>query len=258
MKKKFWTRFWGNILLKNIFLAAITVIALLICSSIFLDVFTRHGKSSPLPDFRGKHLDSVRVIAHKSNLRIEIIDSVFRVDVPRGTVFLQNPEAGTHVKKNRKIFLTMNALSPKKEALPKVEGYSLRRAKTELITKGFRVGKLLYVDDYATNNVLQQMYKGSKAEPGILLSVGEYIDLKLGLNPTDSTRLLVPDLIGLPKQQAEDLIIENSQNYLLVFDKGIKTVTDSLNSVVYKQEPASGSRSYYGNNVKIWLRLTKK
>jgi beta-lactam-binding protein with PASTA domain len=252
-------KLWNNLLFKNIVFALVTVIFLLILSSILLDIFTRHGKSSPVPDFTGKLLDSVLIIATQNNLRIEIIDSVFRVDIPRGSVLLQNPEPRTHVKKNRKIFLTMNSFSPRKELLPDVRDISLRQAKTELNAKGFRVGRLEYSYQHPyTNNVFQQMYKGRTIEPGVLLSVGEYIDLKLGLDSIYTSSFNVPDVIGLTKQAVEDVIIENSLNYTLIFDrKGVTTVTDSLNCVAYEQYPPAGSTAYYGNRVQVKLKLPK-
>ncbi|MDR1583974.1 MAG: PASTA domain-containing protein [Prevotellaceae bacterium] len=255
-----YNKLWKDILLRNIFFATLVVIFLLILSSVFLDIFTRHGKSSPVPDFTGKYLDSVLIIAAKNNLRIEVIDSVFRIDMPRGSVLLQNPESGTRVKKNRKIFLTMNSFSPRKESLPDVRDISLRQAKTELNAKEFRVGKLEYSHKHPyTNNVFQQMYRGKSIEPGVLLPVGEYIDLKLGLDSISHTTFNVPDVTGLKKQAVEDVIIENSLNYILIFDrKGVKTVTDSLNCVAYEQEPAAGSIAYYGNKVKVKLKLPPK
>jgi hypothetical protein len=106
------------------------------------------------------------------------------------------------------------------------------------------------------------MYKGQEIEPGILLPVGEYIDLKLGLvmkEDSVSQTTSVPDVSGYVKQSVEDLIIENSLNYILVFDrKGVRTITDSLNCVAYDQDPPAGSVALYGDNVKVKLKLPEK
>jgi beta-lactam-binding protein with PASTA domain len=252
--------FWNSIILRNIFLAVLSAFVLLLFSSVFLDLFTRHGDSSPVPDFVGKSIDSVRIIAANHDLRIEIADSVFRIGFPKGAVFLQNPEAGIHVKKNRKVFVTMNSFSPRKESVPNVKSISLRQAKTVLGARGFRVGRLEYSGRHRyTNHVFEQLYKGKEIEPGILLPVGEYIDLRLGLDSAEHSPFIVPNVVGQTKQAAEDIIVENSLNYILSFEgKGIKTIVDSLDAVAYKQEPVAGSSSNYGNNVKIWLRLPDK
>jgi beta-lactam-binding protein with PASTA domain len=223
-----------------------------------LDILTRHGKSAPVPNFTGKFLDSVRIIAEKNNLRIEVVDSVFRIDAPRGSVFMQNPEPGMHVKKNRKIFLTMNSFLPRKEAVPNVMEISLRQAKTELNAKGFRVGKLEYTRQYPYIEVFQQMYRGRPVEPGILLPVGEYIDLKFGMDSASFTTFTVPNVVGLTMHEVEDAIIDNSLNYILAFDrKGVNSITDSLNCTAYEQDPPAGSTAHYGNSVRVKLRLSK-
>jgi beta-lactam-binding protein with PASTA domain len=256
------TNLWDNLLFRNILLAVLSIIALLTFSNVFLDVYTRHRKSAPVPDFTGKSLDSALFIAQKHNLRIEVIDSIFRTDVPRGSVLSQNPEPKTPVKKNRKIFLTMNYFFPKKEAVPDIREGSLRLAKINLSTKGFRIGKLeySYEKDY-TNHVFKLMYKGREIEPGISLPVGEYIDLKIGLKMTEDSVSVttVPKVAGYTKQKVEDLIIENSLNYILIFDsKSVKTMTDSLNSIAYEQDPPAGSTALYGDNVRIKLKLPEK
>jgi hypothetical protein len=251
---------WNNILLRNILFATLSVVLLLIFSSVFLDIYTRHRISSPVPDFTGKVFDSILAIAAKNNLRIEITDSVFRVDMPRGAALQQNPEPGIHVKKNRKIFLTMNSFAPRKELVPNVKDISLRQAKTELYAKGFRVGKLEYSHRHRyTNDVFAQMYKGREIEPGVLLPVGEYIDLRLGLDSLNYSTFHVPDVKGLLMHSVEDVIVENSLNYTLTFDrKGVKTITDSLNCVAYEQDPPAGSLAYFGDNVRVKLRLPEK
>jgi beta-lactam-binding protein with PASTA domain len=251
-------KLWNNTLFRHACLAAGLVIFLLIFSNMFLDVLTRHGKSAPVPDFTGKFPDSVLLIAEKNNLRIEIVDSVFRINAPRGSVFMQNPEPGTHVKKNRKIFLTMNSFSPRKEAVPNVIEISLRQAKTELNAKGFRIGKLEYTSQYPYIEVFQQMYKGKNIEPGILLPVGEYIDLRLGMDSTSLNTFTVPDVVGLTMYAVEDAIIDNSLNYVLTFDKkGVASITDNINCVAYEQDPPAGATAYYGDNVRVKLRLPK-
>ncbi|MDR0559155.1 MAG: PASTA domain-containing protein [Prevotellaceae bacterium] len=257
MKNTF-LKLWNNIYLRHILFALAAIVLILIISSILLDQITRHGVSKPLPDFTGKTLDSALAIAKANNWRIEVTDSVFRKDFPKGAVWKQNPDSGSYVKKNRKIFLTVNSLSQKKEVLPKVVGLSLRQAKAVLTAKGFRVGQLIYDSkDYATNNVLQQLYMKHNIEPGVMLPVGEYIDLRLGLDTVNVTAISVPNVMGAVKQSAEDIIIENSLNYKCIFDPNIKTVTDSLNSTVYKQEPEANATSYYGHTVTVWLKRQK-
>lgn len=249
---------WTNVYVRNLVYALAVLIVFVFAAKIFLDVFTRHGESEPVPDFVGMKLDSVRILSHKAELRAEIVDSVFRYDFPRGCVSKQNPEAGTPVKKNRKIYLTVNSLLPRKEAVPDVVGCSLRDAMSLLGRSGFRVGKLNYVyDDKGTNNVLEQMYGNRRIEPGALMPVGVNIDLKLGLVDSIGLATVVPNVVGFSFERAINSIVDNSLNYALHYDKSVKNIADSINSVVYKQEPLGGGHSHYGASVNIYLRVRR-
>ena len=249
---------WTNVYVRNLVYALAVLAVFGFVAKIFLDAFTRHGQSKPVPDFVGMKLDSVKILALKAELRAEIVDSVFRYDFPRGSVSRQNPEAGTPVKKNRKIYLTINSLSPRKEAVPDVVGCSLRDAMSLLGRSGFRVGKLNYVyDDKGTNNVLEQMHGNRRIEPGMLMPVGTDIDLKLGLVDSIGLATVVPNVVGFGFERAINLIVDNSLNYELRYDKSVKNIADSLNSVVYKQEPAGGGNAHYGERVNIYLRVRR-
>jgi hypothetical protein len=69
----------------------------------------------------------------------------------------------------------------------------------------------------------------------------------------------VPKVLGYSKQMVEDIVIENSLNYILTFDsRGVKTIADTLNCVAYDQYPPAGSVAYYGDNVTIKLKLPEK
>ena len=78
--------------------------------------------------------------------------------------------------------LTINATVPKKVTMPNLVGYSMRQAKAELSSRGLNLGKLIYVDDIATNNVLKQQQRGKDVRPGSSVESGSDIDLVVGLN----------------------------------------------------------------------------
>lgn len=246
---------------RNIVYALCVAFLMILASNIALDMFTRHGETKPVPDFTNMSLDSLYLVANKNDLRIEIIDSIFRPGAPRGTVFRQNPQPYEHVKKNRKIFITINAKEPRKEELPYVENLSLRNAKSELKNRGFGVGELIYVtDSRGSNLVLQSLVKGADIEGGVLLPTGTDIDLRLTLK-TDSlsqSRTIVPDVIGQSYESSKDILIESSLNYKLNFDRSIRSFDDSIKAKVYRQEPASGISAVYGQRVNVYLRKEYK
>ena len=91
-------------------------------------------------------------------MRIEITDSVFNHNLTRGTIIEQNPFAGFKVKKNRRIFLIINANTPEKVKMPNIVGVSHRQAEAVLKNAGLEIGRLIHVPDIAVNNILKQKY----------------------------------------------------------------------------------------------------
>ena len=176
----------------------------------------------------------------------------------KGAVYSQNPKAGSQVKKGRRILLTINALHSKKVTMPNLVGYSMRQAKAELNSRGLTLGKLTYVSDIATNNVLRQVYNNREIKPGKQIESGAVIDLVVGLNPTDN-QTYIPDLKGMKYLRAVDAIHDNSLNIRKVsFDSNVRTYADSLNAVVYRQSPtASNAPILMGSDVSIYLSLEK-
>lgn len=242
-------------MLRNIILAVVFVAAVLILTNVFLNLVTQHGKEITVPDFTNQTFSEAKYNAGKAGVRVEIADSVYVRRLKRGVVFSQNPPAGTQVKKGRRIFLTTNAKVAKEIKMPFVAGYSMRQAKAELMSRGLSVGKLIYVDDIATNNVIKQLYNNHEIKAGTPIESGSKIDLVVGLNPEDG-RTYAPDVIGMKYMRAVDAIQNYSLNVAKVeFDKGIKTYTDSLNAVVYKQSPASSSATplAMGSGVDLYL-----
>ena len=249
----------GNWIVKNLLWAFIFFAALLIAATVFLNVVTHHGQTIEVPDLTSMSVDQARREASRKNLRVEVIDSIFVRRMEKGAVYSQNPKAGTQVKRGRRIMLTINAMNAKKISMPNLVGYSMRQAKAELNSRGLALGKLIYINDIATNNVLRQFYRNREIRPGRMIETGSEIDLQVGLNPSDNVTY-VPNVKGMKYLRAVDAIHDNSLNIgRIVFDKTVKNYTDSLNAVVYKQTPAaSKSPLLMGSDVTINLSLDIK
>jgi beta-lactam-binding protein with PASTA domain len=243
--------------LANFLIAAVACVLLFWTVDMALDVFTRHGRAYKVPDFTDKSLQDARKLAAAHKLELVVTDSVFVNYRPHGIVFRQNPKSGVMVKKNRRIFLTINSMMPRKVEMPDVEGYSLRQAKTVLAAKNLHVGKLSYVPDIATNNVLQQKYRGAPVAAGTEIPADSYIDLELGVSD-NSERTVIPQLIGYTFVEAKDALVEASLNGgKLHCDNTIKSYADSLFARVYKQVPAFSESNIWtlGLKVDLWITL---
>ena len=248
-----------NWIVRNLLGAIIFFAALLLAATVLLGIVTHHGQTIEVPDLTSMSVDAARRQASKKSLKVEVIDSIYVRRMERGAVYSQNPKPGALVKKGRRIMLTINAMNAKKVSVPNLVGYSMRQAKAELNARGLALGKLMYVNDIATNNVLKQFYNNREMRPGRQVESGSEIDLQVGLNPSDNLTY-VPNVKGMKYLRAVDAVHDNSLNLgRVVFDKTVKNYSDSLNAVVYKQTPeASRSPLLMGSDVTIHLSLDIK
>jgi beta-lactam-binding protein with PASTA domain len=246
----------GNWIVRNLLLGVLFVVLIVGAASIFLSIRTRHGKEVTVPDMTSQTVRDAAATASAAGLRVQVIDSVYMKRMSRGAVVSQIPKAGSKVKPGRKISLTINSIVPKKVSMPNLVHVSLRQARAELSSKGLVLGRLNYVSDIATNNVLRQLYRGNDVEPGRQLYTGSVIDLVLGLNGSDAMTY-VPNLHGFKYLRAVDALHDNSLNVSgLFFDKTVRSYTDSLNAVVYSQRPsATGYPTVMGTGVTLYLSL---
>lgn len=235
------------------------ILGVLIVLMIFLRIYTRHNQEQPTPSLLGMAVEEAAEVIADNNLRIEIADSVYIFNKKPGSVISQNPEPGTMVKKNRRVFVTINAKNPIKIEIPNIVGYTLRQAKAILEQEGFEVGTLYFRPDLGLNNVLEQRFEGKTAEPGTRIPKGSKIDLVLGQG-MQGERTGIPLLIGLKLNDAVSRIIEASLNVGRIrYDETIITHNDSLDARVYSQYPAymENATLGFGTRVDIWLTLNQ-
>ena len=138
--------------------------------------------------------------------------------------------------------------------MPNLVGYSMRQAKAEILSRGLNLGKLIYVSDMATNNVLRQLRGNREIDPGTMIESGSDIDLVVGLSYNDN-QTCVPDVVGMKYMRAIDVVHDNSLNVRgITFDQTVKDYADSLDAVVYRQTPsASRNPVVMGSDVNIYL-----
>lgn len=246
----------GNWIESNLLKAALIVVVLIAGAIIFLNVVTKHNQEITVPDFSNLSVEEASALAAQAGMRVEVTDSVFVKRMKKGAVYRQNPRAGSKVKDGRRIILTINAMTAKKVTMPNLIGYSMRQAMAELQSRGLVLGKLIYVDDIATNNVLRQLKGNREIDPGTMVESESVIDLVVGLNSSDN-ETYIPDVVGLKHISALDAVHANSLNISkLRFDKSVKDYDDSLSAVVYKQNPEPSEFSVkMGEDVTLYLTV---
>jgi beta-lactam-binding protein with PASTA domain len=243
--------------LRHLGLAAAITLILLLGTMLWLKIYTHHGKTIVVPDLAGLTLDEVADVTSSRHLRFEVTDSVFSTDMPRGTVIKQNPNATSRVKKNRKIFLTMNAVNPEMVSMPQLIGLSYRQARLALQNAGLVQGNIQYRPDFAKNNVLQQMHNDTVINEGTVITKGTVIDLVLGMGLSNKTTR-VPDLVGLRLNEASDIISDYYLNLgAVTYDETLEEADDSSGAVIWRQYPDFDEfkRLNMGMEIDVWLTL---
>lgn len=233
------------------------VILLLFFTFQILRLYTHHGKAFEVPDFTGMTLEEVNKKAKKNKLRIEVADSVFNNNRPKGTVIEQNPNPGFKVKKKRRIFLIMNASNPEKVKMPNIIGVSHRQAEAVLKNAGLEIGRLIHVPDIAINNVLNQKYNGEEIKEGTLVPKGSKIDLVLGMGLSNQ-KTQVADLNLYTLENAKNRILRSALNLgAVIYDESIVDGTDSVEAKVWRQYPSYRENKMIrlGSTIDLWLTV---
>ena len=241
--------------LTNLILSIIVGIVIISATFIMINLYTQHGDSLPLPDLKKKTLTEAKNIASNNKLEIEVTDSVFQKDWPKGTVVKQNPQPGFHVKEGRTVFLTINSMNPKKVKMPNVVGVSHRQAKNTLNNAGLKIGQLKHVPDIAVNNVLKQKLKGEEIKPGKMIPQGTEIDLVLGKGLSNQ-RSQIPDLTNDPLHKAKEKILQAAMNVgAIKYDESVENEEDSADAKVFQQYPPyrKNKQIRLGSYIDLWL-----
>ncbi len=255
--KKIFEIIKGNFYLKNISLIIAIGSVLLIVVFLYLKIYTHHGQALSVPNLKGMTLEEAKELLEKRKLRFEVIDSVYMTDAEKGVIVEHNPEPEFKVKKNRTIFVTINANTAEKVIMPNLIGFSYRQATAELTGRGLKMGKLIYFPDIAKNMVLKQRHNGIEIQEGDTIEKGSVIDLVIG-NGGSNQKVWVPDLTELSLEQAKDKLNETFLNLgAKIFDSSVLTGEDSVNALVYMQKPGNDKKSRLpmGDFVDLWLTV---
>lgn len=245
----------SKLFLKHLGIAFGILVFLLITTFITLSIYTYHGESFSVPDFYSLTEDQLQDLITNNDLKYKIIDSVHITNFTPGAVVEQTPKAGALVKKNRTIFFTINAITPEKIQMPKLNDYSLRNARVTLESYGLRTGELIYIPSEYTNLVLGQHLNGKPIAPGTPVLKGTAIDLLVGKGLSNK-RTNIPDLFTLTLTQAKEKCQNLSLNVgATIYDSTVVSVEDSLSAFIYNQNPRSTSNSKLrlGSSLDIWL-----
>lgn len=222
---------------KNLIIAFILFISSLLVIFFLLRNYTRHGEMVAVPEIKGMVVnDAIRALESKG---FEVhIDSVYQADKQPGLVIDQNPIAGSNVKENRTIYLTIITMSAPEVKFPEVRELTYLEARSIIQNYGLKIADTVYIADIARDRVLDVKLGNQKLLAGTEVSKGTSITLILGNGQGDS-EVEVPNLIGLTLSEATFSIQGSSLTLGSV--KYMGYITDSLAARVISQTPAPDS-----------------
>lgn len=245
-----------NVVARNLILAFCAVVVFVALSALALNLFTRHNRHKPVPDFIGVHISDVARQARRAGFRVEVVDSIYAPIYGGGSVIEQDPVGGTEVKRGRRIFVTITSHQQKMVPVPFVTGFSLRQARNMIEMAGLEIAELRYTPNIATGNVLAELAGRDTIHrtSNRMLEVGSGLTLVVG-RADDAASVVVPKVVGLSLGEAKSRIWERGLNVgEIARDKDLNPVNQK-DARVYRQTPSYGNRATLGGRVSISLTL---
>ncbi len=170
---------------KHLALATVSLVIVLWALFKLLGVYTHHGETAEVPDFKGKTIAELDNFVKDKNVGFTIIDSVYSPQEKSGIVIKQDPEAKSMVKHNRIIYLYVTSTQAPQMAMPKLVDRSTRQAVFMIESYGLKVGKITEIAGDCKGCVLKQYFNGKEIMPGDAIKKGSKIDLSVGKKEED-------------------------------------------------------------------------
>jgi beta-lactam-binding protein with PASTA domain len=173
--------FYSKSFIKQIFLAVVIFSVIILLSILFLFFYTNQTSKILVPNLIGYEVSEIQEIIDDNKLRYEIIDSSFyNPDFEKNTILEQIPEPSKTVKKNRKIYLTVNPSSYGNVIFPDLIQLTLRNAQSTLSALDLELGEIDYEDNIGKDMVLKVFINRKQILPGEIVPKKSKIDFIVG------------------------------------------------------------------------------
>lgn len=173
-------KFWANI-------AAMVATIVVLCLGVRfgLDIYTHHGEEIEVPNIKHKLFSDAEQLLSNRGLKIAVTDTGYVRSLPPNCVLEQVIPAGTRVKRDRVIYVIVNASHSLMIALPDlIDNNSYREARANLIAMGFKVGPPQYVAG-EKDWVYGIMSRGRNLHNGERVSVDDVLTIQVGNGQAD-------------------------------------------------------------------------
>ncbi|MEN0006210.1 MAG: PASTA domain-containing protein, partial [Bacteroidota bacterium] len=249
--------FLRNFLVMLVFLGAVYFL-----TKQWLGVYTHHGESIEVENYEGLPLETAVRKAAQRSFSIVINDSIYLVDRRPNIVLEQDPPAGSRVKENRRIYLTVTKGTPPEVRLPNLveSGYDYFQyaKKLEALDMKPRIKEREFNRKLSENQILHfflgdQKITDQDLRDGIKVPKGSVLEFVVTRRFTNQVPM--PNLVCQKYEAASFLITSNN----LVIGEILGKVSDQSNAYVWKQEPAyqGGQMVPTGQQVRLHLQQAR-
>ncbi|MFI8346063.1 Stk1 family PASTA domain-containing Ser/Thr kinase [Streptomyces sp. NPDC085596] len=223
------------------------LLTLLLAVLVFLGVgggvwYINSGQFTKVPPVLSRTQDQAEQRLKSAGLDVGKVQRAYSDTVDRGTVISSDPTAGSRVRGNASVGLTVS-LGPRTVAVPRVAGQPLERARERLKAAGLEPGMVTreFSDEVGRGSVI-----GTTPEAGTERHAGSAIALVVSKGaPVD-----IPDVSGEDVQTARQDLTDAGLK--------VKIATERVNSDYDKgqvafQSPEAGSQGAEGDTVTLTL-----
>jgi eukaryotic-like serine/threonine-protein kinase len=176
--KKFLTSFT---FFKNLFLAILLVVGLIVLFVMLLDFKTNHGEEIKVPNLSKLSLENAEEKLDEIGLETELLDTIdFNPEFPPYSIVEQDPKPNSKVKDGRKIYVKINAGGFTMVTLPNLQNKTFREVANTLRAIGLIEGEITYKPDVAKDVVLEMKCNGKIIKAGDKITKNSKIDFVLG------------------------------------------------------------------------------
>ncbi len=254
--KKTWNFLCSGFFWKNIGVAFLIMLFVLLVTLISLRFATRHGEEIEVPDLTGLYKEEANVVLKERGLVGVLIDSTYVKGKRPGEILEQNPQKGSLVKKDRRIYFTINSKIAKTVSLPDLSDVSFRQGKTVLESLGFMVSEVIYQPSEYDGLICSVLYNEKEVAAGTPLVDGASLILVVGKNGNLES-VPIPLLQRLTLQQAQMLLSSSGFALGNVHYDGNEPITPEEERLykIYQQSPEANVSQLQGKQVNVWLTM---
>ncbi len=240
---------------------------LILFVSWWLRCYTHHGQELMIKNYVGILQEDAREDAEDHSFQLVIEDSVFMVGKPPGLIIAQNPVAGSKVKEERKIYVTITKQQADMipfASLPMMYGKEINVIR-KILKQQYKIDCEILSERYdqgPPNVILEVIYEGDtlvnarrKSPKYAQVSKGSTIQFVISKDVSESVQM--PDLVCQPLAEADFLL---KANRLTLGDIYLdETVTNRQTAYVIKQAPpyTNGLIATKGDTISLWLTQAK-